>query len=338
MAEIIGCIATTHGPQLHTTPEHWLLRVEADKTMDHWYKDGRYSFDELVGLRKDEGLAEKSSEAAMWANHKRCVDAMETLASLWEDWAPDCAVILGNDQHEIYGHDLMPPFMIYYGESINHYPASEEGLSRLPPGIREAERGHSPEDFRTYPALPGLAKHIIGHLSETGFDVTVSPQLPTHNPRNNGISHAFGHIYRQVMKDNVIPNLPIYQNTFLPPNQPPARRSYDFGLQVGEAIRSWDSDMKVVVFGSGGMSHFCIDEAWDKKFMDAMVCGDIAYLKSIPLDELQAGNSEMKTWISLAAVMEPMNMAFHEIDYVPCYRSLAGTGTAQGFYYWTPAE
>ena len=118
----------------------------------------------------------------------------------------------------------------------------------------------------------------------------------------------------------------------------PARRSYDFGLQVGEAIRSWDSDMKVVVFGSGGMSHFCIDEAWDKKFMDAMVCGDIAYLKSIPLDELQAGNSEMKTWISLAAVMEPMNMDFHEIDYVPCYRSLAGTGTAQGFYYWTPAE
>ena len=87
----------------------------------------------------------------------------------------------------------------------------------------------------------------------------------------------------------MIPNLPIYQNTFFPPNQPPARRSYDFGLQVGEAIRSWDSDMKVVVFGSGGMSHFCIDEAWDKKFMDAMISGDIAYLKSIPLDELQAG-------------------------------------------------
>ena len=75
MAEIIGCIATTHGPQLHTTPEHWLLRVEADKSMDHWYKDGRYSFDELVGLRRNEGLAEKSSEAAMWANHRRCIDA-----------------------------------------------------------------------------------------------------------------------------------------------------------------------------------------------------------------------------------------------------------------------
>jgi len=42
----------------------------------------------------------------------------------------------------------------------------------------------------------------------------------------NGASHAFGHIYRQVMRDKVVPNVPIYQNTFFPPNQPKASRSY----------------------------------------------------------------------------------------------------------------
>lgn len=336
MAEIIGCMATSHGPQLHTTPEQWLKRIKADKGRKHFFRDGDYSFEELIELRKDEGLDEKSTDAAMRASHARCVDAQKKMAEVWDAWGADCAVILGNDQHEIYGNDLMPPFMVYYGDKISHYPTSEEGKKLLPPGIAEAEPGHAPDQITEYDALPGLALHVIDYLNATGFDITVSPELPTHNPKNNGISHAFGHIYRQVMSDKVVPNLPIYQNTFFPPNQPRAKRAYEFGLAVGDAIRSWDSDMRVVVFGSGGMTHFCIDEDWDQRFMKAMVGKDVDYLTSIPLHELQAGTSEMKTWVSLAGVMAPMDMTFHEIDYIPCYRTPAGTGTAQGFYYWTP--
>jgi len=136
------------------------------------------------------------------------------------------------------------------------------------------------------------------------------------------------------MRDKVVPNVPIYQNTFFPPNQPTARRSYKFGQVVGEAIRSWKSDARVVVFGSGGMSHFVIDEEWDARFMQAMRAKDAEFLKNIPLSELQSGTSEMKSWITTAGVMEAYDTEFHEVAYVPCYRSAAGTGTAQGMYWW----
>jgi OH-DDVA oxygenase/3-O-methylgallate 3,4-dioxygenase len=44
--------------------------------------------------------------------------------------------------------------------------------------------------------------------------------------------------------------------------------------------------------------------------------------------------SELKSWISLAGLLEGASAEMHEIDYVPCYRSPAGTGTANGFYWW----
>ena len=167
---------------------------------------------------------------------------------------------------------------------------------------------------------------------ENNFDIAVSKVWPK-NARN-GASHAFGHVYRQVMRDKVVPNVPIYQNTFFPPNQPSAARSYEFGRMVKKAIDSWQSDKKVAVFGSGGMSHFVIDEEFDRKFVAALKHKDGEYLRSIPLEYLQSGTSELKSWISLAGVLEDIDADMHEIDYVPCYRSPAGTGTANGCYWW----
>jgi OH-DDVA oxygenase/3-O-methylgallate 3,4-dioxygenase len=42
----------------------------------------------------------------------------------------------------------------------------------------------------------------------------------------------------------------------------------------------------------------------------------------------------LKSWITLAGVLEDVDCTMQEIDYVPCYRSAAGTGTANGFYWW----
>jgi len=90
----------------------------------------------------------------------------------------------------------------------------------------------------------------------------------------------------------------------------------------------------VAVFASGGMSHFVIDEDFDQRFVSALRNGDKDYLCSIPLAHLQSGTSELKSWISLAGLMEDMKVEMHQLDYVPCYRSIAGTGTANGFFWW----
>src|SRR5262245_64974922 len=69
------------------------------------------------------------------------------------------------------------------------------------------------------------------------------------------------------------------------------------------------------------MSHFVIDEEFDRKFLGALKSRDKDYLTSIPLKDLQSGTSELKSWISLAGLLEGASAEMHEIDYVPCYRS-----------------
>lgn len=337
MAEIVLAMATTHGPQLHTTVEQWQLRVKADKARKHPFKAGTYGFDELVEMRKAEDLETKSTMDAQRSYHARCHAAMEKMADKWEQAGADIAVILGNDQNEVYETDeLNPPFMIFYGDTIPNYPQSEEKRAKAPPGVAEAEFGHATEAYTEYPGVPELGAHIIQTMMQHEFDVAASKIWPKH--AKNGASHAFGHIYRQVMRDHVVPNVPIYQNTFFPPNQPTPARSYRFGQIVKKAIDSWQSDKKVAVFGSGGMSHFVIDEDFDRKFVAALKAKDKDFLTSIPLRDLQSGTSELKSWISLAGFLEDMNTEMHQIDYVPCYRSPAGTGTANGFYWWDIAR
>jgi OH-DDVA oxygenase/3-O-methylgallate 3,4-dioxygenase len=334
MAKIVTAMATTHGPQLHTDVEKWHLRVIADKGRRHPFRGGDYSFDELVELRcKEEGLETRASFEAQKGYHARCHAAMDKLADKWDEVKPDIAVILGNDQNEIYQTDtLNPAFMVFYGDKIPHHPQDKADIAKMPPGVAEAEMGHAVPSYTEYDGVPALGLHIIETMMENEFDVTACKDWP--KKTRNGASHAFGHIYRQVMRDKVVPNVPLYQNTFYPPNQPTARRAYRFGEIVRKAIESWPVDKRVAVFASGGMSHFVIDEAFDRKFVAALKTKDKDYLTSISLAELQSGTSELKSWISLAGVLEPYATQMHELDYVPCYRSMAGTGTANGFYWW----
>lgn len=333
MARIVLAMATTHGPQLHTTVEQWALRVGADKARKHPFRGKMRSFDELAEMRKSEGLAAKSSVAGMALSHGRCQAGMTALKTKWQEIKPDIAVILGNDQNEMFDtEELNPAFTVFCGAKIPNYLQSEERRKELPPGIAEAEHGHATEAYTEYDGVPELGLHIVDTLIASDFDVAVSQKWPR-NARN-GAGHAFGHIYRQVMDDKVVPNVPILQNTFFPPNQPSARRAYQFGRAVKEAIDTWANDKTVAIFGSGGMSHFVIDEDFDRGFVAALARKDKAFLTSIPLADLQSGTSELKSWITLAGVLEDVDCRMHEIDYVPCYRSAAGTGTANGFYWW----
>ena len=72
MADITLAMATTHGPQLHTTVEQWQLRVEADKRAKHPFRGDAKSYEDLVQLRKDEDLVSKSSREAQHRYWERC--------------------------------------------------------------------------------------------------------------------------------------------------------------------------------------------------------------------------------------------------------------------------
>lgn len=73
--------------------------------------------------------------------------------------------------------------------------------------------------------------------------------IPNGKFREPSVPHAYGFIYRQIMRDRVIPNAPVVLNTFYPSNPPTVRRCHDFGRSVARAVRSCTSDvMKFALF------------------------------------------------------------------------------------------
>ena len=336
MAEIVLGMWTSHGPTLSTTPEQWLARVAADKKRKHPFRCKTYAFDELVEVRKDENLAQKSSLEEREKHHAACQAAISKMADKFAEVAPDACVIMGNDQNEVFLQNLRPPLAVFAGEVLWDEPTPPEKIPLMAPGIHEAESGHRPPEYREYPALPELATHIIDTGIANEFDVATLTELPRHeNHWATGVPHAFGFIYRTIMRDKVVPNVPVISNTFFPPNQPTAKRMFDIGRMVGGAIRSWDSDRRVAVFGSGGMSHFVIDEDFDQLIFDALRKRDADKLTSIDERYFQSGTSELKNWIAAAGILFDTDLSGDIVDYVPCFRSEAGTGTANGFVYWS---
>jgi OH-DDVA oxygenase len=337
MARIVLGLWTTHGPQLNTTPEQWMLRVPADKARRHWFKGKKYSFDELVELRSAEHLAERATLEARTRNHAACQAAIATTAKIWSDAAPDVCVIFGNDQRELMLPSLQPAYTVYYGDTFWNGPLPERRASRLPPGIRESEWANRPERRVDYRGLPELARALFARGLDEGWDFAASSEWPEHAPDHHhaGAPHAFAYILRRVMQDRAIPTLPIVTNTFFPPNQPRPSRCFDLGQLVQRVVDEWDRDARVAIVGSGGMSHFVINEEFDRDLIDAIQRRDKAWITHIDPCLMNDGTSELLNWVSASGCLFGTPLRGELIDYVPCYRTEAGTGTAQGFIAWT---
>lgn len=335
MAELVLGIGTSHGPMLSTPPEKWDARVAADVKNKHPYRGKTYSFDELVALRAAEQLDRQLGVEIWRKRYQQCRDALTTLADRFEAAKVDVVVIVGNDQNEIFQTDLMPALYIFAGESIFNEPSSEAQRALMPPGIAVSESGHKPARRETYPCHPALARHLVSELVSGGFDLTQSSTLPQNGSAwASGMPHAFGFVYRKIMRDQVLPHVPVVLNTFYPPNQPLASRCVALGGAMAQAIRSWPENLRVAVVASGGLTHFVIDEAFDRQVLDLMQAGDRDGLSKLPESWLQSGTSEMKNWLPVATAAQATGLKMDIVDYVPCYRSPAGTGNAMGFVVW----
>jgi len=149
------------------------------------------------------------------------------------------------------------------------------------------------------------------------------------------LGHAYGFIYRRLLKDRPVPLVPILVNTFYPPNQPSPARCFAFGRAIGRAIRAWGESARVVVMASGGLSHFVIDEELDRRVLAALASGKEAAITAEPDAMFRSGTSETKNWIVAAGILADTGFGMRLLDYVPCYRSEAGTGNAMAFATWS---
>ncbi|MBV9508597.1 MAG: protocatechuate 3,4-dioxygenase [Acidobacteriia bacterium] len=335
MARIQFGLATSHGPMLSIPSEYWVDRVSADRENPRHFFQGRtYTFDELVAARRGLQLAEQITPEVSRERHARCQNAIHRLADLFEQHRPDAALVVGNDQMEVFTSDHVPGLAVFWGDYVEGHPRTPEFLAKLNRAVARAEADRTPPVYTQYPCLPELGKHVIESVTGEGFDVAQLRKLAVGEIGVNSAPHAYGFVYRRIMRDHVVPHVPVFVNTFYPPNQPTPARCFAFGRALARAILSWPGDARLAVIASGGLTHFVVDEDFDACVLDAIQKGDVAALSRIPDAMFQSGTSEIKNWITVAGVMSEAGLAMKLLDYVPCYRSEAGTGSAMGFAQW----
>lgn len=330
MAQLVLGLATSHSPQLSTMPELWLTRGKRDQNNRELIgTDGIVSnYDELMVRTDVDRIAKEITPNKFKERHEQNQIAIAKVKEAMYKAELDVLLMVGDDQQEYLQDDNMPGFCIFWGEEII-VKGHEVGPST----------GNRPLiDYdlidRTVPTHPALGKHLIEYLVEAEFDVGRSSFLdPNRGGRSQGgIGHAFGYVYHRLMKDRLIPTVPIMINTYYPPNQPTPKRCYDLGRTLRSAIEACPGNARVGILASGGMSHFVVDEELDYMVLDGLREKSLAKLSQLPREKMNSGNSEMRNWIAVGGATEHLKMEL--LDYVPCYRSPAGTGCAMGFAKW----
>jgi aromatic ring-opening dioxygenase LigB subunit len=101
---------------------------------------------------------------------------------------------------------------------------------------------------------------------------------------------------------------------------------------MAHALAASPIDARVAVIASGGLSHFLCEEAFDRKVIQAIKEHDFGTLTQIPQEALCSGTSETRNWIALAGAIAHLRCTYDE--YIPVYRTPAGTGIGLAFAAW----
>lgn len=223
---------------------------------------------------------------------------------------PDVAVVFYNDHGLNFFLDKMPTFAV--GAAPEYRNADEGwGIPTLPP----------------FKGIPDLSWHIINHLVAREFDITTCQEML--------VDHAFTLPLKLFWPRGPCPVLtvPICINTVQFP-LPSARRCLALGKAVGEAIASWDSDSRVVVIGTGGLSHQLdgaragfINKAFDLKFMDSLV-SEPEWATQYSIHELveKTGTQgvELLMWLATRAAVPGRVRKVHSNYHIPISNTAAG--------------
>ncbi|WP_322514378.1 class III extradiol dioxygenase family protein [Rhodopseudomonas palustris] len=223
---------------------------------------------------------------------------------------PDAAVVIYNDHGLNFFLDKMPTFAV--------------GAA---PDYRNEDEGWGIPVMAPFRGDTRLSWHIIETLVESEFDpVTCQEML---------VDHAFSLPMELFFRERAhdIPAVPVVVNTVQHP-LPSLRRCFKLGQAIGRAIESYPEDLKVVVIGTGGLSHQLegeragfINTAFDRRCMDAMT-GDIDSLLGIDPHELVelAGSQgvEVMNWVAMRGALLGDVHELHRNYHLPISNTASG--------------
>lgn len=323
MAKLVAGYGTSHSPMLAASVEDWLNGAFLPR-------DKARAFVDLNGepTRYDDALTRAPADAmariAPDLLRARHAEKEAGIVRLRDDIAAarlDALIVIGDDQEELFDLGNMPSIGIYYGATIPNSGATAPATGYDRARQRFQESGGDTH----YPCHEPLARHLIGALQDDAFDLSTMNRAPA----GKGEGHAFSFVHKFLMNGSPIPIVPVFLNAYYPPNQPGPARCHALGEALRRAVDSYPTDIRVGVLASGGLSHFLVDEPFDRAVIAALRHQDRDFFRTAPLHKLRSGSSEIRNWICLAGAVSGMDLAW--VSYTPGYRTPALTGTGLCF-------
>src|SRR5262245_17942798 len=332
MAKLAAAFGSSHSVMLAAELQDWLRGFrESDLRMKYYDREGRSRSYQDVLAQAPANIADLIADEAITARYHEVQEAMKRMRSEIARAKLDALVIVGDDQHELFQDQHMPSIGIYYGESIRNAARANAKRFTWPEEWYNRAQMRRFEDADN-PCHKALALGLIEGLVEREFDVAAVAGLG--EAQSEG--HAYSFVHRWYLKGDgarMLPVVPVFLNTYNPPNPPLPKRCVRFGKALKELIEAFPEDLRVGVLASGGLSHFVVDEALDHLVIDALKRKDLDLLARLDPRRLKAGSSEIRNWIVVASAVTHLDLKW--MSYTPSYRTPAGTGIGLGFASWS---
>ena len=173
-----------------------------------------------------------------------------------------------------------------------------------------------------------LAWHLAESLILDEFDITIANEMPVDHGLTVPLSVVFGQPEKWPCRV-----IPLCVNVIQYP-PPTGNRCFNLGKAIRRAVESYPEDLKVAVFGTGGMSHQLqgeraglINRDFDQSFMNKLV-GAPRELVGIPHTEYlrEAGSEgiELVMWLVMRGVLNERVDEIYRFYHVPVSNTAYG--------------
>jgi protocatechuate 4,5-dioxygenase beta chain len=224
---------------------------------------------------------------------------------------PDVIFLVYNDHATAMDLRLIPTFAIGCAEKFE--PADEGWGPRPVPGVN---------------GCPDLAWHIAQSVIQDDFDLTIVNEMDVDHGLTVPLSLMFGQPDEWPCR--VIPfavNVVVY-----PP--PSGQRCYNIGNSIRKAVESFDDDLNVQIWGTGGMSHQLqgpraglINRDFDMRFLDLLLSDPERLAKMPHIDYLRDAGSEgieLVMWLIMRGALDINARELHRFYHVPASNTAVG--------------
>jgi protocatechuate 4,5-dioxygenase beta chain len=224
---------------------------------------------------------------------------------------PDVVFLVYNDHASAFSLEIIPTFALGCAES---FPIADEGWGPRPVPVVQ---GH-----------PDLAWHIAQSTILDEFDMTIVNKMAVDHGLTVPLSLMCGPVEEWPFKV-----IPLCVNVIQYP-PPTGHRCFMLGKAIRKAIDSFDRDLRVVIFGTGGMSHQLqgpragfINSTFDNNFLDHFAKDPQSLVKIEHLDYMREAGSEgieLVMWLIARGALDDDVKEVHRFYHVPASNTAVG--------------